>query len=254
MLDPAKFQFFGNSLKIYEWYDDLISAYRSEPEPFGSYAMGIDWAGGYGGDFLVMVVLKKTTWGYYVVATMRDNHISDYRFAKDCLAVARIFNTAWIVPESNPPTLSRHIIEELGYTNVYMSEPVTHLNAQTNHTVPGFVTTKNAKTSLIKFFVGEYVEDRVHIPDVEILSEMSHYHYANGKMEAAVGHDDYVMATALAVWGTRNIEAGRVEMPALPDPSKEFGLYSAEHMKRVNREKRRMDRNPNYTSAYYLPA
>ena len=86
----------------------------------------------------------------------------------------------------------------------------------------------------------------IDCPDLKIIDEMGKFHHKEGgKMEASVGHDDLVMALALANWGCDYVSVGH----RVPRLAKNEGRYSGAHLNRLMNEtdrerSRRLRRDP----------
>ena len=160
------------------------------------YVLGGDTAGS-GEDYYTGKVIDNTNGK--TVATLRKQLIDEDLYAEQMLCLAMYYNNALIGIETNYSRYPTRVIQQFGYTNLYMRERVDKISDKVE-TVPGFETTKKTKPIIIGELVLLMRQDPTIEVDVETLKEMTTFvKKENGKMEAIEGaHDDLVMAKAIA--------------------------------------------------------
>ena len=160
------------------------------------YALGGDTAGS-GIDYYTGKVIDCTTGK--TVATLRKQLIDEDLYAEQMLCLGMYYNEALIGIETNYSRYPTRVIQQYGYTKLYMRERLDKI-ADKVELVPGFETTKKTKPIIIGELVLLMRQDPTIEVDVETLKEMTTFvKKENGSMEAIDGaHDDLVMAKAIA--------------------------------------------------------
>lgn len=172
-----------------------------EPVAGHHYAIGVDVAEGLtGGDYSAFVVLDCDT--DEVVALYRSKISPEY-YAHPIEECARWYNNAYLVVEVN--TASELIMSDLknNYPYLYL-RPQRQKITDLPTLVPGFYSSATSKpriiTQLRRYFSDNEKPLRIY-SDV-ILDEMAAYEQNDrGRLAAATGHDDTVMALAIATEG-----------------------------------------------------
>lgn len=160
------------------------------------YALGGDTAGS-GIDFFTGKVIDCTNGK--TVATLRKQNIDEDLYAEQMLSLAMYYNEALIGIETNYSRYPTRVIQQYGYTRLYMRERLDKIS-DTVELIPGFETTKKTKPIIIGELVLLMRNDPTIEVDPETLKEMTTFvKKENGSMEAIDGaHDDLVMAKAIA--------------------------------------------------------
>lgn len=160
------------------------------------YVIGGDTAGN-GIDYFTAKVIDNITG--CTVATLHKQSIDEDTYAEQVLCLAIYYNDALIGIETNYSRYPTRVLQDYGYTNLYMRERVDGISDKVEQ-VPGFETTRKTKPIIIGELVLDMRSDPTIEPDIDTLKEMTTFvKKENGKMEAIVGaHDDLVMALAIA--------------------------------------------------------
>ena len=160
------------------------------------YALGGDTAGS-GTDYFTGKVIDCTN--DRTVATLRKQLIDEDLYAEQMICLGMYYNEALIGIETNYSRYPTRVIQQYGYTKLYMREKLDRIS-DTVELVPGFETTKKTKPIIIGELVLLMRQDPTIEVDVETLKEMTTFvKKENGSMEAIDGaHDDLVMAKAIA--------------------------------------------------------
>jgi hypothetical protein len=178
------------------------------PAKHRRYTIGVDVAQGVnGGDFSVAVVLDVES--REIVAMYRARIPSD-SYSPIIEGLARFYNNAWTVVEANPG--SEYVIGQLkvAYPYLYCREQRAHIYDLPT-LVPGFYTSSVTKPRIIAQMRANFSSEKhpLVIYSDTILDEMANFEQSddsNPKLEAAnKGHDDCVIAVALALEGETNM-------------------------------------------------
>jgi hypothetical protein len=175
-----------------------------EPVQGHHYSVGVDIAEGLtGGDWSVFAVLDNET--DEIVALYRAK-VSTEAYAQPILQVCRWYFNAFLVVEVN--TASELIVSDLKQVYPWMYlRPQRQKITDLPTLVPGFYMSATSKprviTQLRRYFSD--VEKPLRVYSDIILDEMTLFEQTDrGKLEASKGHDDCVIAVALAVEGKYN--------------------------------------------------
>lgn len=195
---------------------------RSMATPNYHYTIGVDCAGGTGNDYSEAQVLCLETGEQ--VAVFRSNTISPPDFAVTLAKLGVVFNNAFLVPETNAHGISvvaciRKLLPYAGRPDlIYRTrspfksgtlDPVKRANAV------GFKTTFSTKYFLIgvlqKLLPELTLYDEVTVDQLRGFGESEEGQLGN----VEVGHDDAVIALALACEGLLKM---RLRYPVMPAP------------------------------------
>jgi hypothetical protein len=184
-------------------------------------AQGIDRAEGRGDadpDYSVACVLNQATGEQ--VAVFRG-HASILTFAESVVAMAKWYNSAFIVPEANSQgaaVIEQVIRCEYPISRIYWRNRAAHDQRPGRIEELGFQTTVSSKPLLIAKLEQCLDDGSVMVRHQPTLQELRSYVYdAKGGMNASPGsHDDLVIALALACMG---FEAAPRQKPPLPKPT-----------------------------------
>lgn len=175
-----------------------------KPQKWHTYVMGVDTASGSErGDFSAFCVIDVTDpKNFKTVATYYDR-IPPRSFGKRVLSEAKKWN-ALVVPEANSYGLT--IIEELRLANYpYIYHKLDQSHGENTWTKKyGFWTDSTSRPLMLSKLYEALYEDAFDGSDRRFQIEANHFTYNDkGKPEAQRGHhDDMVIATALAVYGS----------------------------------------------------
>jgi Terminase large subunit, T4likevirus-type, N-terminal/Terminase RNaseH-like domain len=172
------------------------------------YAIIVDTGTGSGLDYSAFIVFNITQVPYEVVCTYRSKAVSPYIYPNVIFEVAKKYNNAYILIESQVGSQVADILHmDLEYENILSSQtqksgqsisggytPGSKLGVQTSRSV------KRIGCSNLKSLIES---DKLVVNDYDIIYELSRF-VANsrGSFEAEVGHDDYAMCLVLFAWLT----------------------------------------------------
>ena len=188
------------------------------------YSFGIDSGGGTGRDYSELQGVCLETLEQVVV--FRSNTLAPPLFAKACVVIAKIFNNAFIVPESNSHGLST--ISTIRNTEPYKSNPswiyrqrlpskASSVNKMLRASTTGFKTTSTSKPYLIGVLQSLLPEitlyDEVTVDQLRGFGEREEG--TLGNVEGS--NDDAVIALGLASEGILKL---RIRYPSMGDEPK----------------------------------
>lgn len=192
-------------------YEEPVRENTDIGHPGNTYVLVADTAKGVGGDYSAFVVIDMTTTPYKVVAKYRDNKISPLLYPSVIYKVGKDYNNAFVLVEIN----SSEQVADILYSE-YEYENILFVNrsgdGQTisggfggGKTQLGVVTDKKVKRIGCANFKTLVEEQKLLIPDADIISEISTFIQVKNSFEADDGyHDDLVMPLVLFSWATTN--------------------------------------------------
>lgn len=171
------------------------------------YVMVVDVAKGVGGDYSAFTLMDITETPYRVVAKYKNNTISPLLFPNIIYKVGREYNGASVLIEGNVGEQVGYILHnELEYENIIFINRSTSGQSITSgfgsgKIQVGVITDRKVKRigcSSIKMLIEE---NKLLIPDADIISELSTFIEVRGSYSADAGyHDDLVMTLVLFGW------------------------------------------------------
>ena len=171
------------------------------------YTMIVDVAKGVGGDYSAFTLIDITDTPYKVVAKYRNNLISPMLFPNVIYKIGTEYNNAHILIEGNVGEHVGYILyNELEYENILFINRTTQGQAITGgfgsgKAQVGIITDKKVKRigcSSLKMLIEE---NKLLIPDADIISELSTFIEVRESFAADNGyHDDLVMTLVLFGW------------------------------------------------------
>lgn len=171
------------------------------------YAMIVDVSKGVGGDYSAFSIIDITETPYKIVAKYRDNYISPLLYPNIIYKMGMEYNEANILIEGNIGEQVGYILyEELEYENILFINRTTTGQSITGgfgsgRAQVGVITDKKVKRigcSSLKMLIEE---NKLLIPDGDIISELSTFIETKGSYAADIGyHDDLVMTLVLFGW------------------------------------------------------
>jgi hypothetical protein len=185
-----------------------------KPIPDRKYALVADVARGKGIDYSAFSVIDITEMPYQQVAVFKDNLILPVDYGEVIHNVAKIYNDALVLVETND--IGEQICDILYYDYEYINIVQTENNgAQGKRISQGFggratdrgirttVRVKNIGCSILKMLIEQ---NQLSINDAETISELSTFSKKNKTYEAEPGkHDDIVMGLVLFAWMTDQV-------------------------------------------------
>jgi hypothetical protein len=178
-------------------------------KPPHSYVLIADVAAGVGGDYSAFTVIDITQAPYKIVAKYRTNDISVLLYPNIIYKVAKEYNQAYILVEINIGEQVASILhQELEYENILF----VNRNSQGQSVSGGFgggkaqlgvVTDRKVKRIGCMNFKTLLEEQKLLIPDADIISEITTFIETRGSYAADDGYtDDLVMTLVLFAWLT----------------------------------------------------
>lgn len=184
--------------------------YFSKLDKSHTYILGVDPAGGKGGDYATIVVIDWTI--RTVVAYFRDKWTPPSKLADEASNKGTLFNNALVVVEQNNHGHAVLLqMKHNNYSNLY--EEVKEDKYVENYTENlGFVSTGTSKPAVLDALSKAVNNFNLIIPVEIIKNEMLNFpreYVDNVKQDAELGHFDLVSATAFA-WQGRHQVAGKI--------------------------------------------
>lgn len=190
-------------LKIYE-----------EPIKDNIYAIIVDTARGAGADYSAFMVVNVNNLPYKQVATFRNNLISPLIYPNIIHEVAKHYNDAVVLVETND--IGQQVADILHYDLEYEGVFVTANNGRSGQSLSGgfsVSTTRGVRTTKQVKRIGcatlkTLVEsDKLIIVDYDTIYELTRFSLKNSlkgnqSYEAEDGHDDMAMCCVLFAWLT----------------------------------------------------
>jgi hypothetical protein len=175
------------------------------------YVIVADVAQGIEGDYSAFVVIDITEMPWRVVAKYRDNKISPMLYPSVIYKIANEYNEAYVLLEINVSDQVADILHsEYEYENILMinrgaTGQVVSGGFGGGKTQLGVVTDKKIKRVGCTTFKSLVEEQKLLIPDADIISEISTFVQVKQSYEADDGyHDDLVMPLVLFSWLSTN--------------------------------------------------
>jgi hypothetical protein len=199
-MSPTKFIYSKDGLDLTEF-----------PQRGHQYVIVADIAKGVGGDYSAFTIIDFTESPYKMVGKYRDNQISPLLYPNVIHKVARDFNDAYVLIETNISEQVAYILhDELMYENIIFVNRTTMGQVVSGGFGGGKVqfgvnTDKRVKRMGCHNFKALVEEKKLLINDVDTISEISTFIETKGSYAADEGyHDDLVMPLVLFGWLTTN--------------------------------------------------
>lgn len=166
------------------------------------YILGVDPAGGAGGDFATIVVIDWTI--RTVVAYFQDKWTNPEKLGDEASNKGTLFNNALVIVERNNHGHAVLLqMKHNKYSNLY--EEIDESEHVENYTEKlGFTTTNKSKPAILSALSSAVNNFNIVIPIEKIKNEMINFprEYVEAKMvDPDLGHFDLTLATALAYQG-----------------------------------------------------
>ena len=186
--------------------NDSVKIY-SEPSKGRSYIVVADTSRGVGGDYSAFIVFDVGEIPYKVAAVYRNNQISTLLYPNMIYQLARHYNDAYILVESNDvgKQVADILYFDLEYENVFWTsqDPKSGQYISGGHrgsAQVGVRTTKSVKRIGCSNFKSSVENDKLLINDHDLLNEMFRFVAKGESYEAEEGNDDLVMCCVLFCW------------------------------------------------------
>ena len=184
--------------------DTLFENYTEyrKPVPNGNYLMTVDVSRGADLDYSVTTIFDISVLPYKIVGKYRDNKVSPLIFPEVIHRLAKRFNNAFVLIETNDlgQQVADILFYDLEYENVYMSyrEKIQEGASGEKQKLPGIKTTKRTKTLGCQQLKTLIENDMLEVNDLDTISELSVFTRVGATYKAEEGsHDDCVMTLVL---------------------------------------------------------
>jgi hypothetical protein len=221
LIDSSTIEYMSTCPTVYskdglDLYEYPIKAERDDEEKLvrkpHSYVIVADTAKGVGGDYSAFVVIDITEVPYKLVGKYRDNKIAPMLYPTVIHKVARDFNDAYVLIETNSSEQVAHILHnELEYGNLVFVNRSTKSGQVVSggfgggKTQLGVNTDKRVKRIGCFTFKSLLEEKKLLVFDADVISEISTFIQVRDSYQADEGyHDDLVMPLVLFSWLTTN--------------------------------------------------
>jgi hypothetical protein len=176
-----------------------------------SYVIVADTAKGVGGDYSAFTIIDITGVPYKVVGKYRNNKISPMLYPSVIHKIAKEYNDAYVLVEINSSEQVAIILhEEYEYENILFvnrnsNGQVVSAGFGGGKTQLGVITDKKVKRIGCTNFKALVEENKLLIPDADIISEISTFIETKNTYRADDGYnDDLVMTLVLFGWLSTN--------------------------------------------------
>ena len=221
LIDSSTIEYMSTCPTVYskdglDLYEYPIKAERDDEEKLvrkpHSYVIVADTAKGVGGDYSAFVIIDITEVPYKLVGKYRDNKIAPMLYPTIIHKVARDFNDAYVLIETNSSEQVAHILHnELEYGNIVFVNRSTKSGQVVSggfgggKTQLGVNTDKRVKRIGCFTFKSLLEEKKLLVFDADVISEISTFIQVRDSYQADEGyHDDLVMPLVLFSWLTTN--------------------------------------------------
>jgi hypothetical protein len=221
LIDSSTIEYMSTCPTVYskdglDLYEYPIKAERDDEEKLvrkpHSYVIVADTAKGVGGDYSAFVIVDITEVPYKLVGKYRDNKIAPMLYPTVIHKVARDFNDAYVLIETNSSEQVAHIMHnELEYGNLVFVNRSTKTGQVVSggfgggKTQLGVNTDKRVKRIGCFTFKSLLEEKKLLVFDADVISEISTFIQVRDSYQADDGyHDDLVMPLVLFSWLTTN--------------------------------------------------
>lgn len=168
------------------------------------YYIGVDTGEGLGGsnDYSVISVIDKDG---FQCAEWRSNKVKPYEFAELVFKMANWYNKGLLVIEkaSAGHTVVDKIRHDYHYVNMYKSKAYDQKSGKSKRKI-GYETTSKSKPIMISDMQEYFETGQCLVNSKDLLQEMKLFELVDGGMKAVSGHDDTVMAFAMALQGLKS--------------------------------------------------
>ena len=207
-----------------------ILAVWEGPVPYREYIIGVDTAEGFDtGDYSCAYVISRNP--FRIVARLRGTEgrsININELVQQLCLLGFMYNNAWMCIENNSGGEAvTQLIAREGYPFQIREGQITGNNASGRF---GWRSTKGAggtRERGVGLLQESIVDKTIGIPCQEILNETFHFHYVNGRAQAArkglggVGsHDDCILALIGALLANERLPQAKSEMELREEQAK----------------------------------
>ena len=154
----------------------------------------------------LFVVYDVTSHPYRIAAIFRDNYILPFKYTETVVSVAKIYNNAYILAETND--IGAVIIKDLywdhEYENIIFSESKGRAGMSAtfdSRQIPGIRMTKSVKRNGCSHLKSLVENDKLLVRDADLIGELSVFVLKGVSYEAEDGrNDDMVMCCVMFAW------------------------------------------------------
>jgi len=174
---------------------DNVKVYE-EPKANHDYIMSVDVAKGRGQDYSTFNIIDISSRPFEQVACYRSNMISPILFPDIIHKWAKKYNEAYVIIESNDAgsVVANGLYYDIEYENV-------HVESMVKANAIGVTMNRKVKRIGCSNLKDLIEEKRLHIVDLDTISECSTFEARRDSFEASDGnHDDLVMNLVLFAW------------------------------------------------------
>ncbi len=196
----------GSIDPILKKYKNYLNIYKQPIISKDSkYYIGVDTGEGLGGsnDYSVICVLDKDG---FQCAEWRSNRVKPYEFTEVVYNLAKYYNSGLLVIEkaSAGHTVLDRINNDKHYINIYKHRAYDQKRGKQRRQI-GYNTDSKTKPMMIADMQEWFETGKCLVNSSDLLSEMKYFEFRDNKMQAArSGHDDTVMAFAMAIQGLKS--------------------------------------------------
>ena len=187
---------------IIKRYNPYLTVWKL-PEKKKKYFFGVNVGEGLDADYSVICIFDEN---YYQVAEWRSNKIKPYEFTKLLFALGNFYNKGLMVIEkaSAGHTVLDRMKNDYRYPNLYKYKSYDQKSGKSKRKI-GWVTTPQSKSMMMDDLQEIFETGQCLINSSDLLTEMKLFQLTeDGKLKAASGHDDCVMACAMALQGVKS--------------------------------------------------
>lgn len=169
--------------------NSYLSVYE-KPVEGARYAITVDVCRGGGLDYSAFIVFDITTMPYKIVAKYRNNMITSMAYPAIIHQMAKSYNEAWVLVESNDAgkQVADIMYHDFEYENTLWSnkDVISIWGAKTL----GLMTTRKTKAIGCDILKSLIEENKLVINDYEVLFELSNFTVKGVSFAAAAGYND----------------------------------------------------------------
>jgi len=186
--------------------DEFLKVH-SEPKQDRIYFIVVDTGRGKEGDYSAFKVFDATEFPYRDVASYRNNTIDPVVYPNVILSLARHYNNAFVLVETNDvgQQVADILYQDLEYDNMLFTAGTNISGIKISagfgtSSHPGVRTTTSVKKLGCSNFKSLIENDKLIIHNYDTLQEMYRFIHKGTSFEAEQGNDDLVMCCVLFSW------------------------------------------------------
>lgn len=199
-----KSQHIGTQVNRKPLREDKETRIFANPEKDHSYVAVSDTARGTENDYSTVVVIDASVSPYKVVCTYRSNTISTEIFPDKIKGIAKYYNDAYVVVETNDmgESVVNTLYDDLEYENVFKTSSAT-IEGWTKPEHLGLRTTVKTKRKGCEGLKNMMETGQLEVSDSRVIFELETFVAKRNSYAAEAGsHDDLVMPLVLFGWLT----------------------------------------------------